>query len=415
VGTWHDQLEQLSDEVTLTGLPSMEPWSALLEIGSERISVAFRDGDLTVGSAGGINASWDFSFSLTEQEWQEFLGLPPRRGFTSAQAIVATQGSHRVRGDRAAWARAAVLVDRIFEALRRRGQAGRTELASGPAPAPAPLGLSPIEGRYVTLDVDGTRHRIYFESAGKGIPVVCLHTAGADSRQFRYLLEDGELTQKYQVHAFDMPWHGRSDPPDDWPTKPYRLTTERYAATVLSFVNAIGLATPILVGCSMGGAIALYLASQYGDRFRGVCALEGGLGNPGRFVDWTNRADVDHSGFLTSWVGGLMAPTSPEGPRNQTLWGYAQSGPGIYQGDTYFYSQDFPRYSADLPVAGCPLYVFSGEYDYSATSEMSREAARRLGGELIYMPGKGHFPMSEDPVGFAEYLYPVLDKLRNGE
>jgi hypothetical protein len=27
------------------------------------------------------------------------------------------------------------------------------------------------------------------------------------------------------------------------------------------------------------------------------------------------------------------------------------------------------------------------------------------------MRTKGHFPMSEDPVGFAGYLYPVLEKL----
>src|SRR6201991_5006311 len=108
---WQDQLEQLSDEISLTGLPSMEPWSALLEVGPERISVAFRDGELAVSLAGGINASWDFSFSLSEQEWQEFVSLPPRRGFTSAQAIVATQGADRVRGDRAVWARAAVLMD----------------------------------------------------------------------------------------------------------------------------------------------------------------------------------------------------------------------------------------------------------------------------------------------------------------
>jgi pimeloyl-ACP methyl ester carboxylesterase len=120
---------------------------------------------------------------------------------------------------------------------------------------------------------------------------------------------------------------------------------------------------------------------------------------------------VDHSTFLTSWVGGLIAPTSPDGPRNQTLWGYAQSGPGVYQGDTYFYSQDLPKHAQDLSPATCPLYVFSGEYDYSATTEMSRDAAQRLGGELVDMRTKGHFPMSEDPVGFAGYLYPVLEKL----
>ncbi|HEY2206960.1 MAG TPA: alpha/beta hydrolase, partial [Pseudonocardia sp.] len=191
----------------------------------------------------------------------------------------------------------------------------------------------------------------------------------------------------------------------------YALTTETYAATVLAVADALGMRRPVLMGCSMGGAVALYLASRHGERFAGVCALEGGLGNPGRFVGWTHRADVDHSAFLTSWVGGLIAPTSPDGPRAQTLWGYAQSGPGVYQGDTYFYSQDLPRHAADLGPADCPLYVFSGEYDYSATTEMSREAAARLGGTLVEMPGRGHFPMSEDPAGFLEHLRPVLDRL----
>jgi pimeloyl-ACP methyl ester carboxylesterase len=212
-----------------------------------------------------------------------------------------------------------------------------------------------------------------------------------------------------------MPWHGRSDPPADWRSRRYALTTRTYAATILAVADALELARPVLLGCSMGGAIALYLASTRGERWRAVCALEGGLGNPGRFVEWTNRADVDHSGFLTSWVGGLVAPGSPTGPREQTLWGYAQSGPGVYQGDTFFYSRDLPEHAADLGPAGCPLYVFSGEYDYSATTEMSRAAAEQLGGELVVMPGRGHFPMSEDPEGFAEHLRPVLDRILAGE
>ncbi|WP_328391861.1 alpha/beta fold hydrolase [Nocardia sp. NBC_00416] len=155
-----------------------------------------------------------------------------------------------------------------------------------------------------------------------------------------------------------------------------------------------------------------YLAAAHGERFTGVCALEGGLGNQSRFVDWTNRTDVDHSLFLTSWVGGLVAPTSPAGPVAQTLWGYAQSGPGVYQGDTWFYGHDLPRVADSLGTTRCPLYVFSGEYDYSATTEMSRAAAERLGGELIEMVGAGHFPMSENPTGFTQYLQPVLAVLR---
>ncbi|MHC1558077.1 alpha/beta fold hydrolase [Actinomycetospora sp. C-140] len=393
---------RLTDDL-LRGLPPGPDWSLLLEIGSRRHLVRVVDGSLQHEGAPGINATWDVGFAVSEQEWAEFCADPPPRGATSAQALVATRGAERVTGRREVWARAAPAIDRFLEALRPGERKPR------PDPAPPRPGFGPSVGRYLHLD-DG--RRIFVETAGDGPPLLCLHTAGADSRQFRGLLEDPRVTDHHRVVAFDMPWHGRSDPPDDWQQRTYRLDTATYASTVLAVADALELDRPVLLGCSMGGAIALYLAAEHGDRFAGVCALEGGLGSPGRFVEWTHRADVDHSGFLASWVGGLIAPASPDGPRAQTLWGYASNGPGIYQGDTAFYSIDFPPIAAGLGRATCPLYVFSGEYDYSATTEMSRNAADRLGGELVVMPGRGHFPMSEDPEGLLEYLLPVLEGLR---
>ncbi len=67
---------------------------------------------------------------------------------------------------------------------------------------------------------------MYLEEAGQGIPLLCLHTAGADSRQFRHVLNDREVTGRFRVIAFDLPWHGRSNPPDGWWTTRYRLTDE---------------------------------------------------------------------------------------------------------------------------------------------------------------------------------------------
>ena len=87
-----------------------------------------------------------------------------------------------------------------------------------------------ISGRYVNITVDGYDYRIFFEEAGSGTPLLLLHTAGADSRQFRHLLNDDELTANFRIVAFDMPWHGRSTPPDGWWKMRYELTADHYMA-----------------------------------------------------------------------------------------------------------------------------------------------------------------------------------------
>ena len=76
--------------------------------------------------------------------------------------------------------------------------------------------LEPIVGRYTTFAIQGKACRVYFEEAGSGIPLVCLHTAGADNRQYRHMMNDAEITSRYRVIAFDMPWHGKSYPPEGW-------------------------------------------------------------------------------------------------------------------------------------------------------------------------------------------------------
>ena len=45
-------------------------------------------------------------------------------------------------------------------------------------------------GRYLPLQLDGKHYRLYIEEAGSGIPLLCLHTAGSDGRQFRGLMND---------------------------------------------------------------------------------------------------------------------------------------------------------------------------------------------------------------------------------
>ena len=94
-----------------------------------------------------------------------------------------------------------------------------------------PAKLEAITGRYVALRIEGRDHRVYFEEAGEGIPLICLHTAGADGRQYRAILNDAEITKHFRVLAFDLPWHGKSSPPSGWQDEVYTLTTDKYVAT----------------------------------------------------------------------------------------------------------------------------------------------------------------------------------------
>jgi pimeloyl-ACP methyl ester carboxylesterase len=91
-----------------------------------------------------------------------------------------------------------------------------------------------------------------------------------------------------------------------------------------------------------------------------------------------------------------------------------QGGPGIFKGDLHFYTQDgdIRDQVAAIDTAKCPLYLLTGEYDYSCTPEDTMDLTRRIkGAEATIMAGLGHFPMSEDHPGFMQHLAPVLDKI----
>ena len=62
----------------------------------------------------------------------------------------------------------------------------------------------PIVGRYVYVQCEGKTYRTYYEENGEGIPLVCLHTAGTDGRQYRHQLCDPDITQNFRVIAFDL-------------------------------------------------------------------------------------------------------------------------------------------------------------------------------------------------------------------
>ncbi|WP_323772088.1 alpha/beta hydrolase [Antarctobacter sp.] len=275
--------------------------------------------------------------------------------------------------------------------------------------------IEPIVGRYVTINVQGITQRIYFEESGQGRPVLCLHTAGADTRQWRHLMNDAEVTQGNRLIAFDMPWHSKSLPPEGFQTQEYLLTTQTYIDTVLAMVAALGLDRPVLAGCSMGGRIALQLAALHPDQFSGFIAIEASDFQPAWYdIDWFDRPDAHGGEMGAALVSANISPFAPEAERWNTLWMFMQSGPGVFRGDLSFYTRDDSLIArlGRIDTAKTPVHLIVGAYDLTCTPEDAKRTADAIAGAtLSVMDEVGHFPMSEHPEGFRPFFVEALGKM----
>ena len=327
-------------------------------------------------------------------------------------------GHLHVSGDLLAFNQHLLLLEMLFTPAARSSSTRAAGIAGADS-----VQFESVTGRYVHLPINGRSHRVYFEEAGSGIPLLCLHTAGADGRQFRAILNDARVTRDFRVIAFDLPWHGKSSPPEGFEAETYSLTTESYVDTVMAFSKALGLVQPVVMGCSIGGRAVLHLALRFASEFRAAIGLQSALyadDSTGNVEAATrmllHRPDVHGGQIAGALMNGVMAPQSPSTQRWETMWHYMQGGPGIFLGDLNYYFAD-----GDLRNGGmegydpdaCPLYLLSGEYDPSATPEMGAELAQQVGARHFeVMREMGHFPMSENPDMFMQYLLPVLTQVQ---
>jgi pimeloyl-ACP methyl ester carboxylesterase len=274
---------------------------------------------------------------------------------------------------------------------------------------------SDISGRYIYITVDGLEYRVYLETAGEGIPLVCQHTAGSDGRQFRHLLEDRDITSRFQVIAADLPYHGKSLPPSGkryWEEQ-YKLTKRWFMNYWVALVGALELDRPVFMGCSMGGHLAADLALHHAAAFRACIGLEASLwsGEMDRLISqWWHHPRLSNDSKPAAMLS-LCSPHAPEERVRETVWAYSQGAPAVFAGDLNYYGieHDLRETAKDIDTKKCMLYVLSGDYDWSAHPAASKALAAAVpGASYTLMEGMGHFPMSEDPVQFKKYLSPIL-------
>ena len=120
-------------------------------------------------------------------------------------------------------------------------------------------------GQYA--DVNGIN--LYYETSGTGRPLILLHGGLGSGEMFGPVMP--LLAQHHQVVAVDLQGHGRTADIDR-PIDP-RLMADDIAA----LIEHLGLASPDVVGYSLGGGVALHTAVKYPTKIRRLVAVSANI------------------------------------------------------------------------------------------------------------------------------------------
>jgi len=120
-------------------------------------------------------------------------------------------------------------------------------------------------GKYA--EVNGIN--LYYETHGSGRPLILLHGGLMSGETFGPVLP--LLAERHQVIAVDLQGHGRTADID----RP--IDVRLMAGDIAALIDHLRLATPDLVGYSLGGGVALQTAAQYPTKIRRLVMVSANL------------------------------------------------------------------------------------------------------------------------------------------
>jgi pimeloyl-ACP methyl ester carboxylesterase len=346
----------------------------------------------------------------SDETWAPMLQATPPRLANTVSVMVSL--GLELDADPLLWWQYLPATERLCELLR--------DPAADQPPLPGPPQSGAIDaptGRYVHVELDGLDHRIYYEEAGQGIPLLLQHTAGSHGVQWRHLFEQTALTDRFRLIAYDLPFHGKSLPPTGrrWWDETYRLTGDFLRQVPVGLADVLALEQPAFMGCSVGGLLALDLALHHGDLFRAVVSVEGAL-HIGSDVDGLfgmSHPQVSNMA-KAKMMEGLCSPTSPVPYVKEVSQVYSAGWPPLFLGDLWYYLVDYDirERAHEIDTSQCAVHILNGEYDYSGTIAKGIAAHEAIAGSThTAMDNIGHFPMTENPELFMTYLSPILDSI----
>lgn len=270
-----------------------------------------------------------------------------------------------------------------------------------------------VSEQTVMLDVAGTRLAVH--RWGQGQAIVCLHAIAHGARDYARLGE--RLGNRFSIVAIDFPGHGES------PYETLAPTAQRYAELLAATVDALGLKSFALLGCSIGGGAAIRYAAAHPERVAALILC--------------NSAGLQKAGLLARIVCGHYARFFAKGERGDKSYArkfaryYRTVLPGKFAAwrrdeivaDAYKTAgmlraawQGFSQRSADLrhvmPTLKMPiLYAWAKGDSINAWSRCKRAGLSAPNHTVKLFLG-GHAAFLETPEVFDAELLAFVEKQR---
>lgn len=241
--------------------------------------------------------------------------------------------------------------------------------------------------------------RVFYATRGDGdLTLMCLHGAGGNYKHWAYLLNG--IEGPYRVVIPDLPGHGRSAPPG-------RTSIDAYVEFIWMFMDTLAVEKAILIGHSMGGAIALSAALEQPDRVGGL-VLIGSSARLRVLPTLISGFDEDPTTTIAQLVELIYAKHASPKLRIAAAAEYERCNPQIFRDD--FAACDGFDLRPRLAEIHQPTLVISGTEDRMVPPKLSAELHAGLPhARLLSIPNAGHMPMIEQP---AEIIMAIQTWLR---
>lgn len=235
------------------------------------------------------------------------------------------------------------------------------------------------------------------------LTVVLLHGAGASGAVWRPQL--AALQARWPILVPDLPGRGATGGAG-------RESVEAYAAWVEAYLDGEGVERALLVGHSLGGAIALLVALRGRARLAGL-----GLVSTGARLrvdpELLRLLEADFDAAVERLLGLSFGPAPPDVARALVERELRAAGPATTRGD--FLACDRFDLMDRLGEVGLPTLVMVGETDRLTPPKYARFLAERIvGAELEQVEDAGHYVQLERPVAVSAALARLAGGLGDG-